>query len=74
MVYLLHDNTRSRPLYSLDLPPFHSHLLLNLKKYLGGKIMETVEKLKTKVTQYLKKKVAASFFEAGIQKQYASKL
>jgi len=55
------------PPYSPDLAPSDYHLLLNLKEHLGGKRMETDE-VKKEVTQYLQKEMAASFYEAGIQK------
>lgn len=58
----------SHPPYSPDLAPSDYHLLLNLKKHLGGKRLETDEEVKTEVTQYLNKELAASFYEAGIQK------
>ncbi|CAH1725891.1 unnamed protein product [Aphis gossypii] len=54
--------------YSPDLAPSDYHLFLNLKKHLGGKWLDTDEEVKTEVTQHLNKELAASFYEAGIQK------
>jgi len=54
--------------YGPDLAPFNCHSFSNLNEHFGGKTTETDEEMKKEDTQYPRKEVAASFYEAGVQK------